>query len=56
MNFFDYIPYLVRLSNHQDEIAELKTLLTPTLAEFNKVKSKAIPLIVKLYHGVIEGE
>lgn len=53
MNFFDYIPYLVKLSNHQTEIAELKTLLAPTWNEFSKVKDKAIPLIVKVYNGLI---
>lgn len=53
MNFFDYIPYLVKLSHYQNEIAELKELLAPTLAEFNKVKAEAIPLIVKIYNGMI---
>jgi len=53
MNLFDYIPYLVKASHYQAEIEELKTLLEPTIAEFNKVKARAIPLIVKIYNGMV---
>lgn len=53
MNIFEYIPYLVKISNHQTEIEELQKLLAPTFAEFNKVKDKAIPLIAKVYNGVM---
>lgn len=51
-DIFKYLPYIIKLSEHKDEITELTTLLAPTLAEFNKVKAKVIPLLVKLYTGL----
>lgn len=49
---FKYLPYLIKASEHQPEITELTTLLGPTIAEFNKVKARVIPLVVKLYTGM----
>lgn len=51
-DIFKYLPYIIKLSEHQSEITELTNLLGPTFAEFNKVKAKVIPLVVKLYTGL----
>lgn len=45
---FEYLPLLIKIAKHEDDITELKTLLGSTLAEFNKVKTKVLPLIQKL--------
>lgn len=51
-DIFKYLPYIIKLSEHKDEVNELTTLLGPTLAEFNKVKARVVPLIVKIYTGL----
>lgn len=45
---FEYLPLLIKIAQHENEITELKTLMGPTLAEFNKVKTKVLPLMQKL--------
>lgn len=52
-DIFKYLPYLIKFSAHQAEITELTSLLGPTITEFNKVKARVIPLVVKLYTGLI---
>lgn len=46
--FFKYLPYLQKASEHEAEITQLTTLLGPTVAEFKKVSSQVIPLATKL--------
>lgn len=53
MNIFTWLPYLIKIANHQEEIEQLQELLGPTIAEFNKVKEKVLPLLGKLYSGVM---
>lgn len=50
--FFKYLPFMIKLSQHQAEINELTTLLGPTIAEFNKVRAKVLPLVQKLLTGL----
>lgn len=45
---FEYLPLLIKIAQHEKEITELKTLMGPTMTEFNKVKTKVLPLIQKL--------
>lgn len=45
---FKYWPYLVKLNDHKAEIAQIQTLLGPTLAELQKVWPQLLPLLTKL--------